>query len=103
MLPLLILREGSDIGIRKQQHRTTTTYNKSCEKNHVKHKNNIQEKERTKKKKKKTFMYEATANDEEEAGKCVFGFCCDRYGDTVKKEELIRLYYIWVNNFTTVL
>ena len=50
-------------------------------------------KKRTRKKK-KTFMYEATTNDEEEAGKCVLGFCCDRYGDTVKKEELIRLYYI---------
>lgn len=32
------------------------------------------------------------ANDDEEERKCVLGFRCECYGDTVKKRELIRLY-----------
>lgn len=47
-------------------------------------------------------MHEVIGNDEVEERKYVLMFYCDRYGDTVKKHELIRLYYIWVNNFTTV-
>lgn len=59
---------------------TTTTYIKKSFENHVKKKN--------------TFMYEARANDEEEERKYVLGFYCDRYDNTIKKRELIDLYYI---------
>lgn len=32
------------------------------------------------------------ANDEEEERKCVLGFYCERYDNTVKKRKLICLY-----------
>lgn len=38
-----------------------------------------------------TTLQNKKANDEEER-KCVLGFCYERYDDTLKKQELIRLY-----------
>lgn len=59
----------------------------------MKRKNNIDENERTRKKN-NIFMYEARDNDEEEERKCMLGLIYDRYSDTIKKREVIRLYYV---------